>query len=100
MVLCIDLIKCLLRFWPLTNPAKEVIFINEIEEVMDLMQGHSEVKFSEFGPDLLKRLISTSQGMHYQAAEKSLLFLNSDTIVRHVKANQQRCYPVVVKGLI
>lgn len=37
MALCIDLIKCLLKFWPLTNPAKEVIFINEIEEVMDLV---------------------------------------------------------------
>ena len=85
MVLSIDLIRVLLKFWPLTNPAKEVIFINEIEEVLDLMQGHQEVKFADFGPELLKRLILTSQGMHYQAAEKALLFLNSDQMVRLVK---------------
>lgn len=87
MLLSVDLIKGLLKFWPLTCPAKEVIFINEIEDVLDSMGGSSEAKFADFGPDLLKRLILTSQGMHYQAAEKALLFLNSETIQKMVKAN-------------
>ena len=38
-LLSIDLIKGLLKFWPLTSPAKEVIFINVIEEVIELMGG-------------------------------------------------------------
>lgn len=33
--LVIPLIKNLLKVWPITNPAKEVIFLNEIEEIMD-----------------------------------------------------------------
>jgi serine/threonine-protein phosphatase 2A regulatory subunit B' len=33
--LSVPLIKGLLKIWPITNPAKEVIFLNEIEEVMD-----------------------------------------------------------------
>jgi len=33
--LCVPLIKGLIKIWPITNPAKEVIFLNEIEEVMD-----------------------------------------------------------------
>jgi hypothetical protein len=33
------LIKGLLKFWPISCPAKEVIFINEIEEVIELMGG-------------------------------------------------------------
>lgn len=65
MPLALELIRGLLRYWPLTAPAKEVIFISEIEEVIDLYSGNSEVKFAEYGPDLLKRLILTSQGMHY-----------------------------------
>lgn len=36
-LLSVDLIKGLLKFWPLTCPAKEVIYINEIEEVMETM---------------------------------------------------------------
>jgi len=33
--LSLPLIKGLLKTWPITNPAKEVIFINEIEELLD-----------------------------------------------------------------
>lgn len=39
VVLSVDLIKGLLKYWPLTCPAKEVIFINEIEEVLELIAG-------------------------------------------------------------
>ena len=55
-----DLIKGLLKFWPLTCPSKEVIYINEIEEVIEMMGGAGEGKFGDFGPSLLKRLILTS----------------------------------------
>ena len=98
--LAIDLIQGLLKFWPLTCPAKEVIFINEIEEVLDLMGNTAEGKFQEFGPGLLKRLLLTSQGLHYQAAERSLLLLNSDHLQKIVKANMSKAYPIIVKGLL
>ena len=61
----IPLILGLLKFWPITCPAKEVIFIGEIEEILELMGNQVETRFNEFGPTLLKRLLSTSQGMHY-----------------------------------
>jgi serine/threonine-protein phosphatase 2A regulatory subunit B' len=34
--LSLSLIKGLLKVWPITNPAKEVVFLNEIEEMLDL----------------------------------------------------------------
>ena len=78
--LSIPLIKGLLKIWPITNPAKEVIFLNEIEEVMDTHPQIVASKFLDFGPKLLKRMFKTSQSLHYQAAERALLLLNSDTI--------------------
>jgi len=79
------LIKGLLKFWPITNPAKEVVFLNEIEEVIDQFPSIVQSKFGEFGPKLIKRIIKTSQSMHYQAAERALLLLNSDSIQKLVK---------------
>ena len=38
--------------------------------------------------------------MHYQAAERSLLLLNSDTIQKMVRLNKSVAYPLVVKNLI
>ena len=31
-------IRALLRFWPLTNSHKEVLFLGELEEVLELTQ--------------------------------------------------------------
>ena len=59
-----------------------------------------DAKFDEFAPQLLKRLLITSQGMHYQAAERSLLLLNSETIQKMVKNNMQKAYPIIVAGLL
>ena len=58
--LAVPLILGLLKFWPITCPAKEVIFIQEIEEVIELMGGQAESRFSDYGIQLLKRLLLTS----------------------------------------
>lgn len=49
----IDLIVGLLKFWPITNPSKEVVYISEIEEILELIGAESEKRFTEFGPKLL-----------------------------------------------
>ena len=64
------------------------------------MGNSIDAKFDEFAPQLLKRLLITSQGMHYQAAERSLLLLNSETIQKMVKNNMPKAYPIVVAGLL
>ena len=38
--------------------------------------------------------------MHYQAAERALLLLNSDTVQKMVKANMNKAFPIVVQGLL
>lgn len=64
------------------------------------MGNQVEAKFSDFGTKLLKRLLATSQGMHYQAAERALLLLNSEVVQKMVKNNMQKAYPVIVQGLL
>ena len=38
--------------------------------------------------------------MHLQAAERSLVLLHNELIIKVVKANMQKAFPVVVQGLI
>jgi serine/threonine-protein phosphatase 2A regulatory subunit B' len=49
----IDIIVGLLKVWPITCPAKEVVFISEIEEVIEIIGIEAEKKFNIFGPKLL-----------------------------------------------
>jgi len=76
----VDLLNGLLKYWPITCPAKEVIYINEIEEILENIGQDSERKYGEYGPKLLGQLVKTAQNMHYQAAERALLLLNNDVI--------------------
>lgn len=56
----IDLIVGLLKYWPITNPAKEVVFISEIEEILELVAPEADKRFNEYGPKLLSQLVRTS----------------------------------------
>ena len=56
----IDLINGLLKFWPITCPAKEVVYISEIEEILEMIGNEADKRFNDYGPKLLKRLVQTS----------------------------------------
>mgnify|MGYP000040962622 CR=1 FL=1 len=53
----IDLINGLLKYWPITCPAKEVVFINEVEEILETIGTEADRNFMKFGPKLLHRLV-------------------------------------------
>jgi serine/threonine-protein phosphatase 2A regulatory subunit B' len=61
----VELIVGLLKYWPITCPAKEVVYINEIEEILDNIGVEGEKRFNDFGQKLLCRLVQTAQNMHY-----------------------------------
>ncbi len=77
-----DLVCGLLKYWPISCPAKEIIYISVVEESIE-----GTILFAQFGPQLIKQIIKTAQGMHFQAAEKALVFLNSETLVKFVKTD-------------
>jgi serine/threonine-protein phosphatase 2A regulatory subunit B' len=61
----VDLINSLLKYWPITAPAKEVVYINEIEEILENIGADAERRFNDYGPKLLKRLVITAQNMQH-----------------------------------
>jgi serine/threonine-protein phosphatase 2A regulatory subunit B' len=36
-------LKSLLKYWPVTNSQKEVLFIGELEEILEMTQVHSSL---------------------------------------------------------
>ena len=76
----IDLVAGLLKYWPITCPAKEVVYINELEEIIEYIGVEAEKRFDAYGPKMINQLVRTAQNMHYQAAERALLLLNNELI--------------------
>ena len=71
----------LLKIWPITNPAKEVLFLNEIEEIMEV----STDAFPKFGEKFVQQLCRCVKSEHYQVAERALVFINGEMCNKLVK---------------
>jgi serine/threonine-protein phosphatase 2A regulatory subunit B' len=63
------IVNGLVRFWPWTSAAKQVLFLNELEEVLELCRGEQLVQVQ----DSLFRLLAACLGSsHFQV--RSVLF--------------------------
>jgi len=85
-----------LRLWPATNTPKEVLFLNEVEEILELTQPPEFVKIQD---RLFRRISKCIMSPHFQVAERVLFLWNNDYIVKLINSNRQVLFPIVVGAL-
>lgn len=89
-------IRGLLKYWPLTNCQKEVLFLGELEEVLEATQ------YSEFqrctGP-LFRQIGRCLNSSHFQVAERALFLWNNDHIVGLIAQNRRAVLPIIFEAL-
>jgi serine/threonine-protein phosphatase 2A regulatory subunit B' len=86
----------LLRFWPATNSHKEVLFLGELEEVLELTQGE---EFARVAGPLFRRISRCLTSCHFQVGERSLFLWNNEYIVSLVAGHRGAVLPLVVGAL-
>lgn len=69
-----EVVVGLLRYWPKVNSPKEVMFLNEIEEILDVIEP---VEFQKVMVPLFKQLARCFSSQHFQVAERALYCLLS-----------------------
>jgi len=89
-------IGSLLRFWPVTNSQKEVLFLGELEEVLELTQ---QLEFSRVLVPLFRQLARCLSSAHFQVAERALFLWNNDQIIGLVALFRQQVLPIVLPAL-
>jgi hypothetical protein len=62
-------IRGLLRFWPFGNSSKQVMFLNELEDIFEFVQ---EDDMEDLQSVLSLRLAKIISGLHFQVAERAL----------------------------
>ena len=72
---CQAIIQGLARFWPWSNASKQVLFLNELEEILELCRGEQLHLIQD---DLYKLLAECLASSHFQVAERALYFWNSE----------------------
>ncbi|KAK9817210.1 hypothetical protein WJX72_011111 [[Myrmecia] bisecta] len=89
-------LRSLLKFWPLTNSQKEVLFLGELEEILELTQ---EEEFAKCMEPLFRQLARCLNSSHFQVAERSLFLWNNEYIVSLVAAHRADILPLVFGAL-
>mmetsp|Transcript_18156 Transcript_18156/g.43666 ORF Transcript_18156/g.43666 Transcript_18156/m.43666 type:complete len:423 (-) Transcript_18156:63-1331(-) len=85
-----------LRLWPMTSTPKEVVFLNEVEEILELTQPP---EFQLVMTPLFKRIAKCIRSPHFQVAERVLFLWNNDYIVKLINMNRKVLFPLVVGAL-
>lgn len=70
----ITFLSCL-KFWPKTDPYKELIFLKEIELVMLAYLKNSSPKPLVSASLIVRQIAKCSESQHFHVAEKGLLLL-------------------------
>ncbi|XP_031109465.1 serine/threonine protein phosphatase 2A 57 kDa regulatory subunit B' kappa isoform-like [Ipomoea triloba] len=89
-------IEKLLKYWPVKNSQKELMFISEIEELLELINIS---EFQKIMVPLFRRLGYCLNSSHFQVAERAHLLWNNDNILNLVMHNKDVIMPIVVSAL-
>ncbi|CAI5996691.1 unnamed protein product [Closterium sp. NIES-64] len=89
-------LRGLLKYWPLTNSQKEVLFLGELEEILELTQG---AEFQQVVAPLFLRIARCLNSSHFQVAERTLFLWNNDYIVSLVAQNRAAVLPLIFGAL-
>eukprot|EP00201_Polytomella_parva_P000762 CAMPEP_0175082930 /NCGR_PEP_ID=MMETSP0052_2-20121109/27043_1 /TAXON_ID=51329 ORGANISM="Polytomella parva, Strain SAG 63-3" /NCGR_SAMPLE_ID=MMETSP0052_2 /ASSEMBLY_ACC=CAM_ASM_000194 /LENGTH=497 /DNA_ID=CAMNT_0016354209 /DNA_START=75 /DNA_END=1568 /DNA_ORIENTATION=+ len=89
-------LRSLLKFWPVTNSQKEVLFLGELEELIELTQPQ---EFQKVMVPLFKQLAKCFTSQHFQVAERSLFLWNNEYFMNLVAQERHSLLPIFVPAL-
>merc|ERR1711870_37700 len=94
--LAYDIITAMLRYWPVSITSKQVLFLNELEETLELTQPS---EFHRVQLALFRRVALCITCPHFQVAERTLFLWNNDNIVNMINQNRQQLFPILIGAL-
>ncbi|XP_037946154.1 serine/threonine-protein phosphatase 2A 56 kDa regulatory subunit gamma isoform-like isoform X2 [Teleopsis dalmanni] len=89
-------IKSLLKFWPKTHSPKEVMFLNELEELLDVIEP---AEFQKVMVPLFGQIAKCVSSPHFQVAERALYYWNNEYIMSLIADNSQVILPIMFPAL-
>ncbi|EZF84326.1 serine/threonine-protein phosphatase 2A regulatory subunit gamma isoform [Trichophyton rubrum MR1448] len=91
-----EVVLGLLRYWPKVNSTKEVMYLNEVEDIFEVMEPAEFVKVQE---PLFHQLAKSVASPHFQVAERALYFWNNEYFCNLVGDNVEVILPIMFAPL-
>jgi serine/threonine-protein phosphatase 2A regulatory subunit B' len=94
--LAFDIVQGLVRFWPRSCSKKEVMFLNELEEILERLTVNELEATSTV---LFRQLSKCVQSTHFQVAERAICLLNYDILLRYISSHREQTMPLLLRAL-
>lgn len=91
-----SVVTMLLKFWPKMHSPKEVMFLNELEEILDVIEP---AEFNKVMIPLFRQLSKCVSSPHFQVAERALYYWNNEYIMSLVNDNAVILLPIMFPSL-
>ncbi|KAH9050699.1 protein phosphatase 2A regulatory B subunit [Lactarius hengduanensis] len=91
-----EVVLGLLKYWPKVNSPKEVMFLSEVEEILDVIDP---AEFQKIQIPLFQQLARCINSQHFQVAERALYYWNNEYIVNLMSDNMAIILPIVFPAL-
>lgn len=91
-----SIVKGLLKFWPKTCSQKEVMFLGEMEELMDVIDPN---EFRKIVDPLFRQIAKCVSSSHFQVAERALFLWNNEYLASLMEENQAAVMPIMFPAL-
>ncbi|KAL8149947.1 hypothetical protein AgCh_006816 [Apium graveolens] len=89
-------IRGLLKYWPVTNCQKELLFLGELEEVLEATQP---AEFQRCMVKLFKQISRCLNSPNFQVSERALFLWNNEHIVALIAENRKVILPIIFEAL-
>ncbi|KVI11624.1 serine/threonine protein phosphatase 2A 57 kDa regulatory subunit B' kappa isoform-like [Cynara cardunculus var. scolymus] len=86
----------LLKFWPVTSSQKQLMFLSELEELLEMI--HTD-EFEKVMVPLFRRIDCCLRSSHFQVAERAHFLWNNEHVLHLIMYNRQVIMPLVFSSL-
>ncbi|XP_051122612.1 serine/threonine protein phosphatase 2A 59 kDa regulatory subunit B' eta isoform-like isoform X2 [Andrographis paniculata] len=90
------ILRRLVKYWPVANSSKQVLFLNEVEEVLEMTQP---AEFQRCMVPLFRQISRCLSSLHFQVAERALLLWSNERVENMIKINRKVILPIVFPSL-
>nr|AAB38372.1 Rts1p [Saccharomyces cerevisiae] len=91
-----EVVMGLLRYWPKINSTKEIMFLNEIEDIFEVIEP---LEFIKVEVPLFVQLRKCISSPHFQVAEKVLSYWNNEYFLNLCIENAEVILPIIFPAL-
>jgi len=86
----------LLKFWPIITCQKELLYLSELEEVLEMTE---QPQFEKLIVPVFKRIAACICSPHFQVAERALFLWNNDVIAAFMSDHRPVILPLLYPAL-